>query len=111
MTTPPDIDAIIEWAVLAERRKSEIPEGWVLVPREPTLKMAMAGEDAFTKQNGVRIQAGRAAGTGSRWPSEEVAELCARVAYRAMIASAPSHSTAPSPKPSPASIEEKESAA
>jgi hypothetical protein len=26
MTTPPDIDAIIEWAVLAERRKSEIPQ-------------------------------------------------------------------------------------
>ena len=60
--------------------------GYKLVPAEPTLEMVMAGEDAWDKQLDVRLD-----GSTRRyeWPSEQGAELCARVAYRAMLAAAP----------------------
>lgn len=50
-----------------------------------SFEAAMAGEDAGGKQGHLRIELGMAHKGGSRWPSEEIAELSSRVAFRAMI--------------------------
>ena len=54
----------------------------VSVPREPTMDMLMAMEDAWDKALDVRLDAD----SREEWPSEKAAELCSRAVYRAMLA-------------------------
>ena len=64
----------------------------VSVPAEPTPEMVLAGEEAWDAQLDARLEAKAAAEKASDpskfavWPSEETHELCARAAYRAMLA-------------------------
>lgn len=62
---------------------------WLLVPREPTAEMVVAGENAFDTQLDVRIEAKYGEDPFAQYPSEETHALSARVAYRAMIDAAP----------------------
>jgi len=59
-----------------------VPEGYVVAPIEPSIEMVMAGEESFENQAFVRLDHMK----NQAWPSEQFAELGARVAYRAMLA-------------------------
>lgn len=57
----------------AARRAQEVPDGWVLVPIEPTEKMVNEGSCAQTFQHGHRY----------------IGEYAAKAAWRSMLAAAP----------------------
>lgn len=61
--------------------KGVAPTGFVIAPEEPSIEMVMAGEAAYENQAFVRLEDMRA----QKYPDEHTSELCARVAYRAMI--------------------------
>jgi hypothetical protein len=62
-----------------------VSSDWQIVPKEPTLEMVMAGEEAYDRQLDVRL----VITPRHAYPSEANAELCSRVSYRAMLAAAP----------------------
>lgn len=78
-----DYEARIRSALSAQVQDVAIPEGWQLVPKEPTLDMVNVGEEAFENQLDRRLT------NPSPYPSEEKEELSARAAYRAMLSAAP----------------------
>lgn len=65
---------------------SAAPDRWKLVPTEPTIEMVMTGEKVWNDQLDKRLDDSDRQG----YPSEKNVELCARVAYRAMLNAAPS---------------------
>jgi hypothetical protein len=60
-----------------------VPEGMVLVPMEPTKEMVFAGQDAWSAALDKRLE------NKEPYGEENKAPMCARVAYRAMLAAAP----------------------
>jgi hypothetical protein len=87
--------AIIEIDRLALSREDVVPEGWVVVPREPTEAMVTAALGALTEwrkglsadeailRRSAPIESGRV------WLASATPEEKAVIRYRAMIASAP----------------------
>ena len=78
---------IDQWQAILEAVQKPIPDGYMLVPCEPTLEMVMAGEEAFDEHLHIRCDFDRdkSIPPAPPWPSEERFELCCRVAYRAML--------------------------
>ena len=60
-----------------------VPKGMVLVPMEPTKEMVFAGQDAWSAALDKRLE------DKEPYGEENKAPMCARVAYRAMLAAAP----------------------